>query len=83
MAEGGRYHRYQGHLIRLGAGLNPGTNQWTPTLTIFWDKGQGQMAKAEIVFRRTFSTEEEAEAVAQRLAVDWIDAGKPALPLGD
>jgi hypothetical protein len=82
MTEGERYQRYQGHLIRSGARLNPGTNQWTPTLTIFWDKGQGQAAKTAIVFRRTFSTEQEAERCAHRLAVDWIDAGKPELPLG-
>lgn len=71
--------RHRGHLIRAGAGLNPKTNEWTPTLMVFWSQG-GDTIRKRILFKSTFPTEEIAQERACQFAVAWIDVGKPEIP---
>ena len=72
---------YHAHLIRFGATLNPESNQWTPTLMVFWSEGAVTISK-EIVFKSTFTTNADAQVRAYDFAIAWIDAGKPEISSG-
>jgi|GEM_PF-4251122 hypothetical protein len=75
-------HDHRGYLIHSGASVNPNTNKWTPTLTVFWSEGTSKMMAQELLFTITFPTEQEAELCARHFGVTWVDAGKPQLPKG-
>ena len=69
---------YHAHLIRFGGSLDANSNQWTPTLKVFWSEG-GDTISERIVFKSAHSTEIDAEVRAFDFAVTWIDSGKPEI----
>jgi hypothetical protein len=72
---------YHGHLIHSGAELDRTVNEWTPTLIVLWEEG-ADLKRREILFKKTFPTEQAAQECAYQFAVSWIEGGKPELPRG-